>query len=199
MPLHCFLDIGSNSVRALLVRSGEGGPEVLDDISRTTKLARGLPPRGGGRVEPRTLADESAAATISAVTQVQRMARSQGAVDFYAVATWALRTADGGATDASSFLSRLCRETGVKAEVLSSEEECRLTFAGATSSLSLARGPHVVLDIGGGTLNLAWGMPAAPSRPAAAFSGAWRSEPFHAFHQLEDRNGRSEDTLRDSG
>jgi exopolyphosphatase/pppGpp-phosphohydrolase len=38
---HCFFDIGSNSVRGLVVEVNDGKPAVLDDVSRITRLALG--------------------------------------------------------------------------------------------------------------------------------------------------------------
>jgi len=87
MPTHCLLDIGSNSVRSLLVRVGEG-IEVLDDSSHVTRLAQGFAapaPSSSpgaerqGAAESWTLTAEAVDDTVSVVREIQRKARSLGA------------------------------------------------------------------------------------------------------------------------
>jgi exopolyphosphatase/guanosine-5'-triphosphate,3'-diphosphate pyrophosphatase len=148
------------------VRVGEG-IEVLDDSSHVTRLAQGFAAaERQGAAESWMLTAEAVDDTVSVVREIQRKARSLGVTDFRAVATWALRTGEGGASDAQALLSRLAEETGLRVELLSSEDECRMAFAGATSSIPLPEGPCLTLDLGGGTLNIAWGTVAVGALPA---------------------------------
>jgi exopolyphosphatase/guanosine-5'-triphosphate,3'-diphosphate pyrophosphatase len=73
------------------------------------------------------------------------------------VATSAARDARNRAT----FLAAAADVMGVEPEVLSGMEEARLSFAGAVAGLDPAGGPFLVVDIGGGSTELAVGLVAA--------------------------------------
>src|SRR5690606_34919118 len=67
------------------------------------------------------------------------------------VATSAVREAANG----GAFLARVRRETGLKPRILEGEEEARLAFRSALAHFEIGRGRWIVLDIGGGSLELA--------------------------------------------
>jgi exopolyphosphatase/guanosine-5'-triphosphate,3'-diphosphate pyrophosphatase len=69
-------------------------------------------------------------------------------------------TATSAARDASNrdaFFAAATEAVGVTPELLSGEEEGRLSFLGATADLDPVRGPFLVCDIGGGSTEFVWG------------------------------------------
>jgi exopolyphosphatase/guanosine-5'-triphosphate,3'-diphosphate pyrophosphatase len=69
-------------------------------------------------------------------------------------------TATSAARDASNrdaFFAAATEAVGVAPDLLSGEEEGRLSFLGATADLDAARGPFLVCDIGGGSTEFVWG------------------------------------------
>jgi len=145
--LLALIDVGSNSVRCLLVR--RQGTEVapVAHLARTTRLGAGL--REGG-----SIAAENLAATGNALAEFVKRAREMGAERIEAVGTAPLRQSD----NAAEALRALEWEGGVAVRVLSSEEEASLTFLGATRSLPrVAEGKALTGDLGGLSLELAAG------------------------------------------
>ncbi len=67
-----------------------------------------------------------------------------------AVATSAVREA----RNRTAFIRRIRRETGIKVEVISGTEEARLIFMAARHALGLDGGPHLLVDVGGGSVEL---------------------------------------------
>ncbi len=68
------------------------------------------------------------------------------------------------ATNAEAFMSAATDAVGVRPEILSGDEEGRVSFAGATAGLAppaVATGPVLVVDIGGGSTELVAGYPAS--------------------------------------
>lgn len=111
-------------------------------------------------------------ATIAGAVQA---AEDKGCEDVLAFATSAVREA----TNADLVLERVRVETGVDLAVLSGEEEARLTFLAARRWFGWSAGKLLVLDIGGGSLEIAFGIDEEPdtavSLPLGAgrLTGAW--------------------------
>ncbi len=142
--IRAAIDIGTNSVR-LLVAQTEGGAFLpLARQMVTTRLGRGL--TGSGR-----LCDRGRAATEAAVLMLRDRALALGASEIRVVGTSALREA----RDGPHFAARLSRSSGLKVEVLPPEEEARLSYTGATGTLSLPA-DALVFDLGGGSCELVW-------------------------------------------
>lgn len=131
------VDIGTNSTRLLL---GD------DRRATITGLGRGVDRTG-------RLDDEAVARTVRVLDDYGAAIRAAGATEVRVVATSAAR--DAGNVEA--FLDRAERALGARPQVLSGDAEARLAFAGATSWLDPARGPFLVVDIGGGSTELAVG------------------------------------------
>ncbi len=132
------VDIGTNSVR-LLVVTPEGEVERLETV---TGLGRGL--SAGG-----VLTEESMARTLAALRRYGESVSRWGATA-RAVATSAVRDA----RNRDVFLDRAEESLGVRPEMISGEEEARLSFRGASSSLE--DGNCLVVDIGGGSTEFVW-------------------------------------------
>lgn len=139
------VDIGTNSMRLLIVHQiGEGIVE-LGRWQRVTGLGRGVDTSG-------LLSEEAIDRTLLALAEFGGRMEEEGVEKRRAVATSASRDA----ANRESFFDRAEIALGVRPELLTGEEEARLAFAGATAGLS-SPAPFVVVDIGGGSTEFVTG------------------------------------------
>lgn len=135
------IDLGTNTVRLLIAEAVPGGRWTpLDQDQTVTRVGEGL--AAGGRLGRRPM-DRTAAVVVD---YVQR-ARRAGADTIRIVATSAVRDAANG----REFVAELGALTGVPVEVVSGEEEARLTVRGILAGLVSAPDPLVAFDVGGGS------------------------------------------------
>jgi exopolyphosphatase/guanosine-5'-triphosphate,3'-diphosphate pyrophosphatase len=138
------VDLGTNTVRLLVVEAGDEGSDgawhALHQTQRVTRLGEGQ--AGAGRLLP-----EPMRRTAAAVAEFARAARGLGATRVRIVATSAVREA----ANRGEFVARLEAESGESVEVVSGEDEARLTLKGVTSGLSGLGDSFVLFDIGGGS------------------------------------------------
>jgi len=87
------------------------------------------------------------------VAEAVRIAEDKGVEDFMGFATSAVRDAVNG----DAVLSRIAKQTGARINVLAGEDEARLTFLAARRWFGWSSGRLLVLDIGGGSLEIASG------------------------------------------
>jgi exopolyphosphatase/guanosine-5'-triphosphate,3'-diphosphate pyrophosphatase len=153
------VDLGTNSARLLL--AGVEGGRVRDVVRETTVT------RLGAGVDRRRRLDAAAAERTRAClagygAQVADFAPAAGLL----VATSVLRDA----ADGPAFLERLTAELALPWRILTGEQEAALSFAGALSGQSGAprRSATLVVDIGGGSVELAVGTPPGPAAPYPA-------------------------------
>ena len=148
------LDCGTKSTR-LLVVDAEG--RVLDRQMRITRLGQGVDATGA-------LSEEAIGRTVAVLAEYRRRMDELGVGRARMVATSAARDA----ANAEAFFAAARQATGVEPELLSGEEEGRLSFAGATAAMAPGGGgpgPVLVVDIGGGSTELVAGVPG--NAPAA--------------------------------
>ncbi|MES2176851.1 MAG: Ppx/GppA phosphatase family protein [Gemmatimonadota bacterium] len=139
------IDIGSNSIRQIVADvSSDGTISVVDEMKAAPRLGAGVD--ATGVLDP--IAIESA---VEAIARMATLARQLGAQRIEAVATSAVRDAE----NAVRFLARVQQETGLKVRVLRGIDEARLSFRSALAHFDLAAGRSVIMDIGGGSLELA--------------------------------------------
>ncbi len=144
-PRIAAIDIGSNSIRQIVADvSDDGTIRVVDEMKAAPRLGAGLDDTG-------RLDDEHMDEAVEALRRMADLAGQIGAHRVEAVATSAVRDAKNG----KSFLARVRRETGLKVRVLVGEEEARLAYRSALAHFELGVGRTVVMDIGGGSLELA--------------------------------------------
>ncbi len=141
------LDLGSNSFHLLVVDTD--GPTRLTKLGSQKEVLR----LGAVVQEQGQLSAGAFDAAFDSVARLAATARRLGAEQLFAVATSALRDARNG----PAFIA-VCRERlNVDIELLSGEDEARLAYSGARSSLASAAGRAVVVDIGGGSVEMAAG------------------------------------------
>jgi exopolyphosphatase / guanosine-5'-triphosphate,3'-diphosphate pyrophosphatase len=145
------VDCGTNSTRLLAV---DPDATVLDRRMRITRL--------GQQVDAsRVLREDAIERTLSVLREYRRRLDELGVVRTRVVATSAARDA----ANSEEFMQPAGAIMGVSPEVLSGEEEARLSFSGATAHLppEFDRSSSVlVVDIGGGSTELAVGRPRHP-------------------------------------
>jgi exopolyphosphatase / guanosine-5'-triphosphate,3'-diphosphate pyrophosphatase len=139
------IDIGSNSIRQIVADVfPDGAIRIVDEMKAAPRLGAGLSETG-------ELDEQHMDEAVEALARMATLARQQGCKRIEVVATSAVRDARNGQT----FLARVRKETGLKPRVLIGEEEARLAFRSALAHFELGHGRSVVMDIGGGSLELA--------------------------------------------
>jgi exopolyphosphatase/guanosine-5'-triphosphate,3'-diphosphate pyrophosphatase len=139
------IDLGTNTVRVLVAEADPTtGLVPLWADQAVTRLGEGLAVRG-------TLAPDAVERTLAVVRRYRDRARALGAREVLLVATAAARQA----RDRSAFLARLQGEPDVRPRIVSGEEEAELTLRGASWGLGARGGTFALLDIGGGSTELA--------------------------------------------
>lgn len=109
-------------------------------------------------------------ALVQAVQEACDQAEKQGCDEFMALATSAIREARNG----EEVLDRVRQTTGVELQVLTGEDEARLTFLAVRRWFGWSAGRLLVLDIGGGSLELAVGIDELPDVAISLPLGAGR-------------------------
>jgi exopolyphosphatase / guanosine-5'-triphosphate,3'-diphosphate pyrophosphatase len=138
------IDIGSNSI-LLLVCDGE---RVLHDEARVVGLGRGLGERG-------LFKQDRMEAAVQTLTEYAGTAAELGVqpADVRVVATSASRRA----LNAATFFRDVQRVSGLRPQVISGDEEARLTWLGGVSGMELPPGPVLLVDPGGGSTEVILG------------------------------------------
>jgi len=141
------VDIGTNSVRLLVadVDDPAGPMMTLDRRMRITRLGQGVH-------ASRVLAPESIDRTLAVLREYREAIDAHGVDQMRATATSAARDA----TNRGDFFAAAADVLGSAPELLTGEEEARLSFSGATVSLD-APAPYLVVDIGGGSTEFVLG------------------------------------------
>ena len=139
------IDVGSNSVRQIVADvTAEGVITVVDEMKAAPRLGADLDATG-------VLGTQAMQAAAEAIGRMATLARQLGAHRIDAVATSAVRDA----ANANQFLARVRQEAGITLRVIDGSDEARLSYLSALAHFDLGKGRTVVMDIGGGSLELA--------------------------------------------
>jgi exopolyphosphatase / guanosine-5'-triphosphate,3'-diphosphate pyrophosphatase len=158
------LDVGSNTVHLLVVDAHEGArPLPAHSDKAELRLAEHLTNDG-------LIDDTGQSRLIECVQHALEVAEDRGTEDLVAFATSALRDAPNG----PEVLAAVRDETGVDLEVLTGNDEARLTFLAVRRWFGWSSGRLMVIDIGGGSLELAAGIDELPDAVASLPLGAGR-------------------------
>ncbi|MFI1682079.1 Ppx/GppA family phosphatase [Streptomyces sp. NPDC020607] len=158
------LDVGSNTVHLLVVDAHPGArPLPAHSHKADLRLAQLLDPAGA-------IGPEGVDRLVTVVREAMVAAEDKGVEEVLPFATSAVREA----SNADAVLARVKDETGVDLQVLTGEEEARLTFLAARRWFGWSAGKLLVLDIGGGSLEIAYGMDEVPDAAASLPLGAGR-------------------------
>ncbi|MCF3965279.1 Ppx/GppA phosphatase family protein [Streptomyces fuscigenes] len=158
------LDVGSNTVHLLAV-DAHGGARPLPAFSYKAELRLAELLDADGAIGP-----EGVDRLVATIADALQAAEDKGCEDVLAFATSAVREAG----NADHVLGRVRAETGADLQVLSGAEEARLTFLAARRWFGWSAGRLLVLDIGGGSLEIAYGMDEEPDAAVSLPLGAGR-------------------------
>jgi exopolyphosphatase / guanosine-5'-triphosphate,3'-diphosphate pyrophosphatase len=154
------IDIGSNTTRLLVADAKNGRLRELVSQRAFTRIGKSL--LQGGAIP-----DKKVAQTAEVVATQTRVAEEVGADRVVAVATAAIRDAP----NRDELANAVEEAGGMPLWILSGEEEARLSFVGATRTMTTpAEGTIAVIDVGGGSSELAIGEPDGNMTWSASFN-----------------------------
>jgi exopolyphosphatase/guanosine-5'-triphosphate,3'-diphosphate pyrophosphatase len=158
------IDIGSNTVH-LLVVDAHAGAQPIPAFSHKTelRLSESLDPDG-------RVSDATADRLVAFLRECLVVAEDQGVSDLFAFATSALRESPNG----EAVIARVRAETGIELDALSGPDEARMTFLAVRRWFGWSSGRLLVVDIGGGSLELASGLDEEPDVALSLPLGAGR-------------------------
>ena len=146
------IDCGTNSIRLLIADvQGDNFREVIRDME-IVRLGQGVDQTGAFHLD-------AIARTLSAVDKYASEIARRGVEKIRFCATSATRDA----SNRDIFIKGVKDRLGVAPEVISGEEEAKLSFAGATKDLPDSLAPYLVVDIGGGSTEFVIGHRAVES------------------------------------
>jgi exopolyphosphatase/guanosine-5'-triphosphate,3'-diphosphate pyrophosphatase len=158
------LDVGSNTVHLLVVDAHPGAhPWPAFSEKSMLRLAERIGRDG-------KISDVGAEDLVRAVATARKAARDHKAEEMLAFATSAVRDAN----NSGKVLARIRDETGVDLRVLDGKDEARLTFGAVRRWFGWSAGRLLVLDIGGGSLEIAAGIDEQPRVAISLPLGAGR-------------------------
>ena len=168
------IDCGTNSLR-LLVADVDPAAGRLSDVDRRLEIVR----LGQGVDATGRLAADALARTLRVLRSYQRIIEEASASAIRMVATSATRDA----VNAGEFVAGVRDILAIEPEVLSGEDEARLSFIGATAELAgTMTGPYLVTDIGGGSTEFVLGDPGAMTAAVSVNIGCVRMTERHLHH-----------------
>jgi exopolyphosphatase/guanosine-5'-triphosphate,3'-diphosphate pyrophosphatase len=179
------LDVGSNTVHLLVVDAHHGAPPLPQTSEKSVlRLAEQMDGRG-------KITREGADHLIRTIRDAVGSASAMGCEDLMAFATSAVRDA----SNAGAVLSRVHAETGVELEVLTGEQEAILTFLAARRWCGWSAGRLLMVDVGGGSLEIAVGTDEEPDVAVSLPLGAGRLTRSYLAHDPPRR--RELESLRE--
>ncbi|MFI6854056.1 Ppx/GppA family phosphatase [Streptomyces sp. NPDC050416] len=167
------VDVGSNTVRLVVADADGGVPLPVHTAKWRLRLSEQVTPGG-------PIPEQAVEQLVHAVAEASRTATRWGAAAPLAFATAVVR----GASNRHEVLHAVRTRTGVDLCTLPGEVEAELTFLGARRWMGWRSGPLALLDIGGGSLEVAFGRGRLPDFVASLPLGAGRLT--HEFFEDED-------------
>jgi exopolyphosphatase / guanosine-5'-triphosphate,3'-diphosphate pyrophosphatase len=141
------IDCGTNSIHMIVVLiRPDLSFEVIDREKEMVRL-------GSGGLEGKALTAQAMEMGLQAFSRFRRLAESHQVEEILAAATSAVREAKNG----GEFLAAVEHSTGIKTQVISGTEEARLIHLAAVYGVDVAGASAVVVDIGGGSVEITHG------------------------------------------
>lgn len=157
------LDVGSNTVRLVVADADGAAPMPLHTAKRRLRLAERVAPDG-------SLDDACVRDLVDTVAAARDEARRWEVAEPFAFATSVVRDAPNRA----EVQRRVRDDTGVELRVMPGRTEAELAFLAARQWMGWRAGPLVLLDIGGGSLEVAFGRSGLPDLAVSLPLGAGR-------------------------
>jgi exopolyphosphatase/guanosine-5'-triphosphate,3'-diphosphate pyrophosphatase len=140
------VDIGSNTVHLLVARTNGRTLSTIVDVSEGLSLGSDVDYGG-------TVSDDKLGELIGTLERFKAQATEAGAAELHLLATQAIRMA----ANRESVCGAVEEATGLRMDIISTEMEAELAFLGA-DSLYPSVGPQAMMDIGGGSVQVAIGV-----------------------------------------
>jgi exopolyphosphatase/guanosine-5'-triphosphate,3'-diphosphate pyrophosphatase len=141
------IDIGTNSIHMIVVQvRPDLSFEVIDREKDMVRL-------GAGGLDGRSLTPTAINAALQTLSKFRRIAESHKVDEIVACATSATREADNG----GDFIAEVDRQIGIRIRVISGTEEARLIHLAAGYGVDIGATTAVVVDIGGGSVEITLG------------------------------------------
>lgn len=177
--------MGSNTVHLVAVDARNGGhPTPMSDWKTSLRLVEMLDDDGA-------IHDKGKKKLTSAVAEAADLVDKLGCQEMIPFATSAIRSA----TNSEDVLSHIKKETGVALDVISGEEEARLTFLAVRRWHGWSAGRITNLDIGGGSLEVCTGSDEEPDLALSLDLGAGRLT--HQWFDSDPPERKRVNALRD--
>jgi exopolyphosphatase/guanosine-5'-triphosphate,3'-diphosphate pyrophosphatase len=158
------LDVGSNTVHLQIMDAHHGAaPLAYQSFKEEIRLAEYLTDAGD-------LSEEGIHTLHKTLNKLKNQAKPIKLDDMLAFATSAIREAN----NSELVLQTVMEETGIELQVLSGEDEARFTFLAVRRWVGWSAGDVVLLDIGGGSLEIATGEQENPTYSNSVMLGANR-------------------------
>jgi len=179
------LDVGSNTIHLQVVDTHPGArPNPTFNHKEELRLTEYL-------TEENNISDEGITALRSAIENAIAHSKSVKTEELLPFATSALREANNG----SEIIAAINRDFEIDLQVLTGEEEAKLTFLAARRWFGWSSGRLLVIDIGGGSLEIASGIDESPEVAVTLPLGASRLTMSHL--QGDPFTAKSVRSLRD--
>ena len=175
------IDIGTNSIHMIVVKvRPDLSFEIIDREKDMVRL-------GAGGLDGRSITPTAMAAALQTLAKFKRLAESHQVDEIIAAATSATREADNG----GDFISEVGRATGIQIKVISGSEEARLIHLAAGYGVDIGASTAVVVDIGGGSVEVTLGSATQMTLGRSFKVGVIRlTERFVKSDPLSDRDER---------
>ncbi|MDR3331637.1 MAG: Ppx/GppA family phosphatase [Synergistaceae bacterium] len=147
MPVKAVLDVGTNSIKLLVMERTDEETRILSDWNIVARLGEGYEASG-------VLDTDAMERTAAAIEEMSREARSLGADEIAAVGTQAMRRA----RNAPLFIRDVEARCGVSIRAISGDEEAELSYMAASDSLECEGRTVLVFDVGGGSSEIVRGL-----------------------------------------
>lgn len=143
-----LIDIGTNSVRMIILKENDNDSLYSNKYMDTTRIGEGVD-------KTKNISDDGMNRTIEALKKYKKIADDKNVSKIYAIATSAVRDSE----NKSIFLQKVKEEVGLEISVISGEEEARLGFLGVSKGVEISKIVKsddyiLVIDIGGGSTEL---------------------------------------------
>lgn len=176
------LDIGTNSIHMVLAEvESDFSYKILDRFKDVTRL-------GDGTFKTHRLPEAALRRGLEVIKTQVTLARNKGYKRIKAVATSAVREAQNG----GEFLKTISKKTGLTVRVVTGQEEARLIYLGVRHSMELSDQPVLIVDIGGGSVELIAGKRDTMLQGQSLKLGAIRLKDLHLH-----RDPPSEETFQE--
>ncbi len=138
------VDIGTNSIHMVLANiDPDGSYKILDRFKDMTRL-------GDGTFQRKCLSEAAMTRGIEVLRTLTTLARNKGFSKIVMAATSAVREAKNG----GQFIEAVAEQTQVRVRVVTGQEEARLIYLGIRQSMELTDTPSLMVDIGGGSVEV---------------------------------------------